>query len=630
MQKDDLAGEAAGSISEAPPEPSRELDAGPEPTFVPFKKREIEQSVAERFEQQVQQYPNQPAVTSRNHALTYDALNRAANRVALAILAQRGEENEPVGLLLEQSIPALVGILGVLKAGKFYVPLDPAYPQSRLAAMVADSQVALIVTNNSHMASATSLAEETRHIVNIDALDSNFPDRNPGLAISPDALAYLFYTSGSTGQPKGVVQNHRNVLHQIMTYTNGLHLSPDDRLTLLHSYGFSASRLDIFGALLNGAELVPFSVAQHGLANLARWLVAEKITLLHWVPTAFRHFVDTLTGMERFPHLRLIVLGSEPVSPRDVELYKKHFAPDCVLVNRFGTTETGNIRWSLIDKHTKISTAFVPVGYAIEDTEVLLIDETGKAVGTNDVGEIAVKSRYLSPGYWRQPDLTRAAFLPDPAQTDKKIYRTGDMGYVRPDGCLVYVGRKDFQAKIRGHRVEVGEIERALLEHPAVREAVVVALEDTPEDKRLAAYIVAREEVSPTNSVLRNFLEARLPTYMVPTAFVRLKAFPLTPSGKVDRRALPEPNKATSELDTPFAEPRTAIEKRLTQIWSDVLGIARVGIHDDFLDLGGHSLLASTIISRVSDAFEVELSFRDFFECPTVARLAEIISRHDG
>jgi amino acid adenylation domain-containing protein len=438
-------------VNEALPKASQERSGGPKPTFVPFNKSEIEQSISERFEQQVQKYPDRPAIKSRDHALTYDALNRAANRVAQAILAQRDKGEEPIALLLEQGIPALVTILGVLKAGKFYAPLDPTYPQAWLAAILEDAQASVIITNNINLPLAMDLAQDAHNVINIDALGSGLSDRNPGLPISPDTLAYLFYTSGSTGPPKGVVQNHRNVLHQLMTYTNGLHLCTDDRLTLLHSHGFSASRLDIFGALLNGAGLFPFSLAEESMANLARWILEQQITLLHWVPTAFRHFVDTLSGTEQFSRLRLIILGSEPVLPRDVELYKRHFDPGCIFVNRFGTTETGNICWYFIDKQTQISNGVVPVGYAMEDTEVLLLDETGKEVGNNQLGEIVVRSRYLSPGYCRRPELTRTVFLPDPGAPDKTIYSTGDIGYMQPDGCLVYAGRKDFQAKIRGH-----------------------------------------------------------------------------------------------------------------------------------------------------------------------------------
>jgi hypothetical protein len=280
-----------------------------------------------------------------------------------------------------------------------------------------------------------------------------------------------------------------------------------------------------------------------------------------------------------------------------------------------------------MDKATQVADGVVPVGSAIEDMHVLLVDETGKEVGANQIGEIVVHSPYLSPGYWRQPELTRAVFVPAPAAADTTMYRTGDMGYMRPDGCLVHLGRKDSQAKMRGYRVDVGDIESALLTHPAVRETAVMVRAQTPEEPRLVAYIAVHESPPPTSSSFRRFLEARLPAYMVPADFVQLAGLPRTPNGKVDRQALPAPERVRPVLDTPFVAPRSALEKRLAHLWGNVLEVACVGIHDTFFDLGGHSLLANKIISQAADIFHVEITFRDFFELPTIAHMAETIYR---
>ncbi|MGH8719753.1 MAG: non-ribosomal peptide synthetase, partial [Burkholderiales bacterium] len=582
-------------------------------------------SIIARFERQVQDYPDRLALKSGNRALTYTALNSAANRVANALLA-RSEGPEPIALLLKSGIAAVTAILGTLKAGKFYVPLDPGFPQARLAAIASNAEPRLVVTDNANLALASVFVEDRAQIVNVDDLTA-VSDRNPGLAIAPDAYAYLLYTSGSTGQPKGVIQNHRNVLHQLITYTKGLAVGAEDRLTLLHSYGFSASRLDIFGALLSGAGLFHFAVADNGLADLARWLREEEITLLHWVPTAFRQLAGVFDDLEQFPSLRLVVLGSEALSVRDIALYKKHFSPDCVLVNRFGTTETGNICWHFIDKNSEHTSGAVPVGRAIEDTEVLVLDETGEDAAVGQVGEIAVRSAYLSPGYWRQPESTQSAFAPDPTDAGRKIYRTGDMGYKRGDGSLVHAGRKDLQAKVRGYRVEIGEIESALLAHSAVREAAVAVGEEDSGAQKLLAYMVARKVTRPTNGALRSYLEARLPAHMTPSSFIWLESLPLTPSGKLDRLALPRVEQILAELDADFAEPRTPVELALAGIWSKVLGVARVGVHDSFFELGGHSLSAAQILQRVVRVFGVEVQLRDFFDSPTIGCMAEIIGR---
>ena len=598
-------------------------------SFVPFARADIEQSISARFEQQVEKYADQLAVKGGDLSLSYGELNRAANRIAHALIGRLGRKPEPVALLLRQGIPAVLAILGILKAGKCYVPLDPTYPEARLVSIFEESQAALIVTDDADLSATMTFVRDPSRILNIDTLAYDMATDNPSPTTSPDSLAYLFYTSGSTGRPKGVVQKHRNVLHQTMTYANGLQLGRDDRMTQLHSHGFSASRLDIFGALLTGATLFPISVAEEGFGRFARWLRDEQITVLHWVPTAFRHFANSLDKRELFPALRLIVLGSEPLSSRDVELYRQYSSPGCILVNRFGTTETGNIRWYFMDKQTATSRGPVPVGYAVEDTEVLLLDDEGKRLENDQIGEIAVKSRYLSPGYWRRPDLTATVFSSEPGEPKTTIYRTGDMGRILPDGCLLHLGRKDFQVKIRGYRVEVGEVERMLLEHSAIAGAVVAARSDHFEGKQLVAYYVCADASPPTSSTLRSFLAARLPAYMVPSAFVRLEALPRTPSGKVDRRALPEPDSEAPEVVAPITQGRTPIEKELVRIWSHVFGIDTVGIDQNFFDLGGHSLHAMSIISRATEVFKVEISLREFFELPTVARMAEMISRQE-
>jgi amino acid adenylation domain-containing protein len=603
---------------------------GPTNPFIEFKRCEVEQDLTYRFEQQVREHCDRLAVMTQSQQLTYEELNRWANRVARTILAQRGEGAEPIALLFEHGIPAIVALLGVLKAGKSYVPLDASYPLARITHILEDSQAGLLVTNDQNRAIASELIQDPISLLNIDDMDADLSTENLNLPISPDTLAYIFYTSGSTGQPKGVVQTHRNVMHQLMTYTNSLHISPDDRLTLLHSYGFSASRLDIFGALLNGAALFPFALAEEGLSLLAPWLIEHEITLCHWIPTAFRRLVETLSAGEVFSRLRLMVLGSEPVLARDVALYKEHFPQSCLLVNRFGTTETGNACLYFIDKQTQVSGRVVPVGYPLEDTEVLLLDEDGNAVEDNHKGEIAIESRYLSPGYWRRPELNHTVFPPAPAAGDARIYRTGDLGYLLPDGCLVHLGRRDAQVKIRGYRVEVEEIKGVLLEHVGVQEAAVVVQAATPEDKRLVAYVVPAQASGLTPTALRDFLRSHLPTYMIPAAFVLLESLPLTPTGKVDRQALVPPDPSRPELTTPFASPRTPVEVTIAKLWAELLGLEQVGIHDDFLELGGHSLLAMQLIMRVLDMFHIEIPLQTLLASPTVADMAVIITQRQA
>ena len=600
----------------------------PSGSFIEFKKEEIEQSIPERFEQIVRRYPDRIAVKTRNYVLTYDLLNKMANRVARAILAQSGEGEEAIALLLENDAPMIAAILGVLKAGKIYVPLDPSLPSARLAYILEDSQAALVLTNTRIASLAADLAQEKIACIDVDHLDRDLGAENVGLSISPAAFAWILYTSGSTGQPKGVLQSHRNVLHFIWNYTNGLCLSSSDRLSLIFSFGVNAAAHEMFSGLLNGASLHPLDIKREGLTGLAGWLIDQEVTFYCSVPTVFRNFCDVLTEGKKFPKVRLIKLVGEPVSKRDVDLYKKHFSSECILINRLGSTETGTIRWFFIDKGTPIDGNSVPVGYPVADNEILLLDETGGEVPAGEVGEISVRSRYLSAGYWRKPELTHKAFLADPQGGGKRIYRTGDLGRMLSDGCLLHLGRKDFQVKIRGHRIEIAEIEMALASLAGIKEAVVMAREDRHGEQRLVAYLIVKDQPRLTAGSLRQALAESLPGYMIPSVFVMLESFPLAPNGKVNRGALPRPDWTRPELESPYVAPGTPTETDLAAIWAEVLSLDRVGVHDNFFDLGGSSLSATQVISRVFKGFELELPIQSLFQAPTVAEMAAVIMQN--
>jgi len=599
----------------------------PSRTFIPFEKEEIEQSIPDRFEQQVRRYPNRLAVKGLRHELTYDELNQAANRVAATILERCGTRDEPIAVLLGQDGPVSTVFLAVLKIGKIYLHLDPSYPQARLTDILNDSGARLIVTDRENLSQAGDLGHDGRTILSIGELEVGLPSNNPGLRISPGSLGCILYTSGSSGQPKGVAHTHRSLLHTVRIFTNTFHICAEDRQVLLSSPGAAAAVWFGLRALANGAAVFPFDIREQGLHTLANWLIENGITIFSPPRGLFHHFVGTSTGMEEFPKIRLLTLGGESVSKRDVELYGKHFPPDTILVIGFGTTEAGRITQYFIDKNTEFTEPVVPVGFAEEDTQILLLDDTGREVGADGIGEIAVKSRYLSPGYWQRPDLTRNAFLPDPAGGDERIYLTGDLGRMLPDGCLVHLGRKGFQIKVRGYRVDVAEIEQALLRLDSIKEAVVLQREDSPGDTRLVAYLVPARKPAPTISSMRGALSRILPEYMVPSAFVTLGLLPLTPNGKIDRNALPAPNSKRAEMETPFIPPHAPVEKKLAEIWSTVLGLEAVGVQDNFLELGGDSLRASAIISRVVATFNVEIPVRSLFESPTIAEMAALVSQ---
>lgn len=591
--------------------------------FIEFKKAEIEQSLPDRFAAQVQKYSQRIAVKTKNYEWTYETLHQLASRIAPTILTRCGSGEGRIALLFEHDAPMIAGILGTLMAGKTYVPLDPFYPEDRLAYILADSQASAILTNNLNQGLAKKLTQDTYQLINIDDIDPATAMGEGNLSISPDTVAYILYTSGSTGQPKGVMQNHRNILHHIRNYTNNLHISACDRLTLLSSYGFDAAVMDIFGALLNGAALYPINIKTgEGLTNLSQWLIEQGITIYHSTPTVYRFFVNSLT-QKIFPKLRLVVLGGEEVYKRDVELYKKHFPPECIFVNGLGPTESTVSLQYFIKHETDLAGTTVPVGYAVEDTEILLLNEAGEA--SLLYGEIAIRSPHIALGYWHKPEIIQAAFLPDPKGGNRRIYRTGDMGRLRSDGALEFAGRKDFQVKIRGFRIELGEIEAVLGEYPRVRETVLLARENGLGEKHLVAYIVAAQGQTPTVSELRHFLQAKLPEHMLPSAFVMVDALPLTPTGKIDRRALPTPDAIHPNFEKTFVAPRDPLELQLIKLWEQVLGVQPIGIEDNFFELGGYSLLAVRLLAQIEKVFGKKLPLMTLFQVPTIEQLAGVL-----
>ena len=606
---------------------------GPAVDFQEFTQVEIEQSVPRRFEQQVRRYPDRLAVESRGERLSYVELNVAANRVSHSILSLRGPGEESVALVFQTGLRAIVAIMGVLKAGKRYVPLYPTNPRTRNAHILNDSEAGLVVADNNNVALALELAGERLPLLNVDELDPSLSVEGPNLDIPPDSHTWIIYTSGSTGDPKGVVQTHRNVLHYVMNYTNYFRIRPDDRLTMLFSWTVNGAAHDMFAALLNGAALFCYDVREEGVAGLAAWLTRQRITIYCSVPTVFRHFVAGLSAGESFPDVRLVRFIGEPLYKRDVEAARPFFSDGCIFVNRLGSTETGSILLYLFDKDGDIEGHHAPVGYEVEGNRVFLLNESGDPVVAGEVGEIAVRSRYLFPGYWRKPERTEDAFVSDPEGGGEgggeRVYGMGDLGEIRADGSIVCLGRTDFQVKIKGTRIETAEIEMALLDLDDVKEAVVMGRGEQGE-QRLVAYIVPDGPSRPTVTALRGTLSDRLPVDMIPSAFVTIDALPLAPNRKVDRRALPEPGTARPELDNSYTPPRNPVEVAVADIWVEVLGIDRIGTDDRFLELGSDSLLASRVISRVVSAFGVDVSQRQLFEASTVADMAVAITERRG
>jgi acyl-coenzyme A synthetase/AMP-(fatty) acid ligase len=432
------------------------------------------------------------------------------------------------------------------------------------------------------------------------------------------------------------MQTHRYALHLTRCYTNSGRIASSDRFALLYSASFAGAVRDIYCALLNGAAVAVFDLKKKELGDLAQFLRRQRITIFFAVATVFRHFCAILTPADQFPALRMIQIGSETVYRADFELWRRHFTG--VLAANLGGSEASPIRQFFMDHETSIDAATVPAGYAVEGFEILLVDDEEQELESGQCGEIVVRSRYLSPGYWKQPDLTRASYSMDGEHADLRRFKTGDLGRMTPDGCLIHLGRKDFQVKIRGYRVETAEVESALVKSCPIREAAVAGVRDSAGETQLVAWCVPAMPVptapgAPAAAEIQSRLERVLPGYMIPTRFHIVDALPRTPSGKLDRLALAEPEvptdsarpAAAGDRFSPTVPPRDAIERELERLWAAALGVARCGVEDNFFALGGNSLRAAQIGARLPKALGVSLPFRALFECPTIAQQAERI-----
>ena len=455
----------------------------------------------------------------------------------------------------------------------------------------------------------------------------NCSTKRPSVWVDPEAMRYIYYTSGSTGQPKGIVGRLKSLSHFVEWEIETFNIDVGCRVSQFTVPTFDAYFRDIFVPLCAGGTVcIPTDKpANLETSVLVDWIDSKGINLIHCVPSLFAAILTENLDSQKFKSLQYILQAGEVLRVSNVKRWMEIYGDRIKLVNLYGSSETTMVKFFHIVQESDLSLGFIPIGKPMKGAKALVLDDRKSVCPPGVVGEIYIRSPFLTLGYYKNPEATKEVFVKNPFNNDPNdiIYKTGDLGSVRDDGNFRFLGRKDNQVKVRGIRVELGEIESHLLNHPLVTATVVLAREDRAGDLRLVAYIVANQEQAPTISDLRSFLKTKLPNYMVPSAFVLLEALPLTPNGKVDRRALPTPSQNRPEFDEPFVAPCTPVEEELTQIWSKVLSVERVGIHDNFFELGGHSLLVTQVVSRIRDAFEVELPLRDLFEKPTVAGLAE-------
>ncbi len=587
-----------------------------------FTHEELERSLPERFARVAASRPSALAVAVGNKRITYSELAQRSDALAAEIVRRASANDAPVAVLLHDEVSMVTGILSTWKAGKLCVPLDDALPQARLEIILRDSQAGLVITDRVSSASLPPRPGSALRQLRIDELDRLEDDGPARSTVSADTLACILYTSGSTGEPKGVVRTHRSILHRARCSVASLAIRHEDRVSALHSPASAGGLRDVVTALFGGAALLPFDLRHAGFGALARWIDREEISVLCAVVSTLRHVLASLDPQVRFPSLRAVRLGSEPLYRRDVERLLERVRSDCILVTGYGASEASGIAEYRMDPATPLPSGRVPAGYPLEDVEIIVQDQQGRPMDQGHIGEVVVRSRFLSLGYWRRPELTRALFQSDPADRQTRTYRTGDIGRLRSDGCLELLGRRDDQVKVRGYLGHPGEIELALVEHPAIREATVTGSIDVDGETRLVAYVVPQSSPAPSTGLLRRYLQARLPAYMIPAVFVTLETLPLTVTGKVDRGALPPPPRPEAARERPFVAPRSPTEHQIAAIWEKIFGVSPIGANDNFFDLGGDSLMAAALVATIEETFGRVLSPSVLLQASTVADLA--------
>ncbi len=597
-----------------------------------FRQKTIapELNVVRLFEMQVNQSPQQLAIVSEALTLSYAELNARANRLAHHLIKLGIGPETIVGIALHRSPELFVALWAILKSGAAYLPIAPDYPQERIDYIVNDSGIKTILTQNELL---PRFKQSNAHLIALDDLTHPYQQEsseNPKVNILPNHLAYLIYTSGSTGKPKAVMVEHRSLLNHALSIKDIYNIQAQDRMLQYISISFDAAAEEIYPTLLGGATLVlaPAAAEMSG-ADLWQLIQKQKISLLHLPVPMWHYFVDYLkeNALPLPETVRLMVVGGEAPSIQKFQTAAQVAAHPVQFMNLYGPTEatiTSLYFQTQVNESVSFAHNAIPIGQPIDNVRVYVLDTALNPVPTGVVGEIYIGGLGVSRGYLNRPDLTAERFVPDPfaSEPGSRLYRTGDLGYFNNKGEIVFAGRVDFQVKIRGFRIELGEIENALEQHPGVKQSIVVARQMENRDQ-LVAYLIPEKEAELTIADLRDFLGRQLPEYMIPAYFVALEKFPLTPTGKIDRKRLPEPQINRQQLEQNYVAPRNEREQLLTDIWQEVLKLPKVGVKDNFFELGGDSILSIQVIARANQK-GLKITPRQLFEYPTVEGLAAV------
>lgn len=586
-------------------------------------------TLIEMFEAAATAYPDRIALTDGNASMTYSDLNARANRLAHYLHRVGVGPETIVPICMERSSLMIVALLGILKAGGAYLPLDPAYPVERMRTILEDAPPVAMVSEDQFLGKVSSLA---KRIISVDGDWSAIISQsssNPVLQSTPDHLAYVIYTSGSTGKPKGVLVTHTNVARLLTSTDPWFHFGPSDVWTFFHSYAFDFSVWEIWGSLLTGGRLVivPWATTRSP-QNFYDLLSEQQVTVLNQTPAAFYQLIAVEeTGHRKDLALRVVIFGGEALNFKALRPWFERHGDHPQLVNMYGITETTvHVTYRIITAHDAAHGSHSLIGVPIPDMQLYLYDEQFKPVADGEIGELFVGGAGVARGYLNRPELNAERFVDDPSRPGQRLYKSGDLGRILPDGELEYLGRRDSQVKINGFRIELGEIEAALAQHPQVQQNCVALHTDSDGNRRLAAYFVARGESAPAVGEVSEFLRTKLPAHMVPTLYVPIEKLPLTPNGKIDRAALPSPFTEVTPAKTPVASasniPALDIEEQIAQVWRQILKRENIGFADNFFDVGGSSLLLVSVHAELQSVLQRKIAITDLFAHTTIRSLA--------
>ncbi len=604
------------------------------------------ENIQKLFQQAVETFGSNIAIDCVDKQLTYAELGDTVNNLASCLISAGASKGSIVAILAQDPADVIAAIIGVLQAGCVFVPFDPDIPEKRLQAMVSKAAPEWFVIESRFIEKTSAIwpkdapkakvicldgppanGDRYNNLLQFDRLEHPGV-KSPTVLLDPSDMCYIFFTSGSTGQPKGIAGQLAGINHFVKWETDTFDVGEGTRVSQLTTPSFDAIMRDIFVPLCTGGTVCapPGKDTIWDARKLSDWIDRQNVHLVHCVPSLFRSIVNEPLDPKAFSSLRYILMAGEPLLPADVKKWTEVYGERVQLVNLYGPSETTMVKLFYFVQRSDQDRPSIPIGKPMKGAKALVLDTEGKPCPPGVIGEIYIRTPFRTLGYYGQPELTKEVFVQNPfnQNPDDVIYKTGDLGRVLEDGNFEFLGRKDRQVKVRGVRVELEEIESLLRDHGSVKDVAVVNQQDLNGSEYLCAYVVLDPAVE--SDALGDFLSAYLPGYMVPSVIMPLDALPRTISGKVDRRALPVPSSLQpEERATPYVAPRTPIEEKLADMWSQLLGVECVGIHNRFFDLGGHSLLATQALSRVREAFGVEVPLGIFLDTPTIANLALVI-----